>query len=102
MVDADSLKYSDLNEDDTDAVMAFMAVHFYPREPLVGTAHCLVLARAKFCRPNYVQAPFNVVYAVLCPRLYLSLHLSSISSVLFLGGHLGFTSSSCNFDLPLT
>ncbi|KAG0723942.1 hypothetical protein GWK47_041663 [Chionoecetes opilio] len=34
MVDADSLCYSSLKEEDGEEVVAFMAEHFYPREPL--------------------------------------------------------------------
>ncbi|XP_050727862.1 uncharacterized protein LOC127004344 [Eriocheir sinensis] len=39
MVDADSLQYSNLKEDDIKPVMDFMAEHFYPREPLSTGLH---------------------------------------------------------------
>lgn len=35
MGEANSLEYSTLHEDDVDEVVAFMAAHFYPREPIV-------------------------------------------------------------------
>lgn len=37
MVDADTLRYSVLKEEEAEEVVAFMAEHFYPREPLVST-----------------------------------------------------------------
>ncbi|KAG0723245.1 hypothetical protein GWK47_043039 [Chionoecetes opilio] len=39
MVDADTLCYSSLKEEDREEVVAFMAEHFYPREPLNTGLH---------------------------------------------------------------
>lgn len=39
MSDANSLHYSDLTEDDVEEVIAFMAEHFYPREPVSTGLH---------------------------------------------------------------
>ncbi|XP_045608037.1 arylalkylamine N-acetyltransferase-like 2 isoform X2 [Procambarus clarkii] len=39
MGDANSLNYSDLTEKDVDEVVAFMAKHFYPREPISTGLH---------------------------------------------------------------
>nr|XP_053631715.1 arylalkylamine N-acetyltransferase-like 2 isoform X1 [Cherax quadricarinatus] len=39
MGEANSLEYSTLHEDDVDEVVAFMAAHFYPREPISTGLH---------------------------------------------------------------
>lgn len=54
MGDADSLQYSDLKEEDVEAVIDFMAEHFYPREPLVSTDASLLRLKSK-PYPYFVQ-----------------------------------------------
>ena len=36
MVEINNIVYSDLREEESDDVVHFMAVNFYPREPLVS------------------------------------------------------------------
>lgn len=80
MGDANSLNYSDLTEKDVDEVVAFMAKHFYPREPIVSsylqylnnnlTLSLLIflyIIKPYIFRQQYPQQSFQREYGILVP-----------------------------------